>query len=243
MLFAGRKKKEEKPKEEESVEETQQDSKESEEKEASVAQEIIKPMMIVMPPMGGGGETPRCLGLIGDITEEKSELILSQLVGLNYKGMDVVPVDPKNPTGEMQEVYEPVEMMISTHGGSASDMFAIYDVMKLLQDSGMEVQTVGIGKVMSAGVLLLAAGTPGKRSIGKHCRVMIHGVSSGAGGMVESIDNELEEIKLIEDQYITALAENTAMTKRYIKNRLKKRLNVYIGAEEAVELGIADNIF
>ena len=55
-------------------------------------------------------------------------------------------------------------------------------------------------------------------------------------------DNELEEIKLIEDQYITALAANSAMTKRYIKNRLKKRLNVYIGAEEAVELGIADII-
>ena len=71
---------------------------------------------------------------------------------------------------------------------------------------------------------------------------MIHGVSSGAGGQVESIDNELEEIKLIEDQYITALAANSAMTKRYIKNRLKKRLNVYIGAEEAVELGIADII-
>lgn len=241
MLLAGRKKKADKSEEVESQEEKAQET--TSEEESSV-QEVIKPMMIVMPPMGGGGgDSPRCLGLIGDITEEKSELILSQLVGLKYKGMDVVPVDPKNPTGEMREVYEPVEMMISTHGGSASDMFAIYDVMKLLQDSGMEVQTVGIGKVMSAGVLLLAAGTPGKRSIGKHCRVMIHGVSSGAGGMVESIDNELEEIKLIEDQYITALAENTAMTKRYIKNRLKKRLNVYIGAEEAVELGIADNIF
>ena len=32
------------------------------------------------------------------------------------------------------------------------------------------------------------------------------------------------------------------MTKTYIKNLLKKKLNVYISAEEAVDLGIADTI-
>lgn len=213
--------------------------------ESSVsAEELIKPMMIVMPPLGGSGSepSPRCIGLIGDVTEDKAEIVLSGLISLKHKGTAIVRDEDSKDPEAVKEVCEPMDMIISTHGGSASDMFAIYDVMQMMQEDGMEICTVGVGKVMSAGVLLLAAGTKGKRSIGKHCRVMIHGVSSGAGGQVESIDNELEEIKLIEDQYITALAANSAMTKRYIKNRLKKRLNVYIGAEEAVELGIADII-
>jgi len=214
-----------------------------EEKSSEAPTEIIKPMMIVMPPMGGGSEpAPRCIGLIGDITESKAEVVLSGLITLKHNGVSVVEDEDSKTPDAIKEVCEPMDMIISTHGGSASAMFAIYDVMQMMQEDGMEICTVGVGKVMSAGVLLLAAGAKGKRTIGKHCRVMIHGVSSGAGGMVESIDNELEEIKLIEDQYITALAANSAMTKRYIKNRLKKRLNVYIGAEEAVELGIADII-
>lgn len=233
MLFSKKKK----------VSKEEEAAKEEAASEELAAQELIKPMMIVMPPMGGGSEpSPRCIGLIGDVTEDKAEIILSGLITLKHKGTMVVKDEDSKDPNAVKEVVEPMDMIISTHGGSASDMFAIYDVMQMMQEDGMEICTVGVGKVMSAGVLLLAAGTKGKRSIGKHCRVMIHGVSSGAGGQVESIDNELEEIKLIEDQYITALAANSAMTKRYIKNRLKKRLNVYIGAEEAVELGIADII-
>ena len=70
---------------------------------------------------------------------------------------------------------------ISTYGGSADDMFGLYDIMRQVKDTS-EIHTVGVGKVMSAGVLLLAAGTNGKRKIGKRCRVMIHSVIGGNQG-------------------------------------------------------------
>ena len=223
------------------------DAAKEEKSETGAAEEevISKPVMIVMPPMSGSGDdkTPRCVGLIGDITEEKASEVLYGMLSLRHSGVKSVPEDEEDPDSKLKEVREPFEMMISTHGGSAADMFAIYDMMRLIQEEGTEVCTMGAGKVMSAGVLLLAAGTKGKRSIGKHCRVMIHGVSSGAGGQIQDLDNEMAEIKVIEEQYIDALSKETAMTKRYIKNLLKKKLNVYIGAEEAVDLGIADTIF
>ena len=95
---------------------------------------------------------------------------------------------------------------------------------------------------MSAGVLLLAAGTRGKRRIGRNCRVMIHGVAAGAGGAVYSLENELEEIKHTQDQYIKLLARETDMTVSYIKKLINRKLNVYLTASEAVELGIADEV-
>ena len=102
--------------------------------------------------------------------------------------------------------------------------------------------TYGIGKVMSAGVLMLAAGTKGERRIGKYCRVMIHGVVAGQHGHIADVENEFEETKHTQKMYIKALAEETNMTERYLKNLVSKKTNVYIDAEEAVNLGIADII-
>ena len=56
---------------------------------------------------------------------------------------------------------KPVEFYINTYGGSADDMFAMYDVMQQVMEE-TEIHTIGVGKVMSAGTLLLAAGTKGQ---------------------------------------------------------------------------------
>ena len=137
--------------------------------------------------------------------------------------------------------YDPITFYISTYGGSADEMFAIYDMMSLLKEK-CEIHTIGLGKVMSAGTLLLAAGTKGKRKIGKHCRVMIHAVAAGAGGEMHDIENEVKSIKHTQELFINALAKETSMTKRTIQKLLDRRVNVYLTAEEAVEYGIVDEI-
>ena len=95
---------------------------------------------------------------------------------------------------------------------------------------------------MSAGTLLLAAGTKGKRKIGRNCRVMIHAVSAGSMGTIHNLQNEMEEIQNIQDAYITALCAETLLTKRQLKKMLDQKVNVYLTAEEAVEYGLADEV-
>jgi ATP-dependent Clp protease protease subunit len=104
----------------------------------------------------------------------------------------------------------------------------------------MPIHTIGIGKVMSAGTLLLAAGTKGERRIGRFCRVMIHGVISGQHGHLADIENEFDEAKMTQSMYVQALAEETNMTEKYLRNLIKKKSNIYLSAQEAVDLGIAD---
>ena len=72
-------------------------------------------------------------------------------------------------------------------------MFSVYDMMRMIRDE-IPICTFGRGKVMSAGVLLLAAGSKGERRIGKNCRVMIHGVISGQDGHIADVENEFSEI-------------------------------------------------
>ena len=152
------------------------------------------------------------------------------------------PIEPDNPDSDLKEIIKPLDLVISTPGGNADDMFAIYVMMRCIRDN-VPVRTKGIGKVMSAGVVLLAAGTKGERSIGKNCRIMAHSVIGGHVVPMHQLDNEMEEIRNIQDQYISVLAEETKMTKRYLRNLLKKKVNIYLSATEAVELGIADKIF
>ncbi len=95
---------------------------------------------------------------------------------------------------------------------------------------------------MSAGVLLLAAGTNGTRKIGKNCRVMIHSVIGGNHGSLHNMVNEMEAIEQLQEMYCNALIAETNMTKKQLKKMLERKVNVYLTAEEAVELGIADII-
>jgi ATP-dependent Clp protease protease subunit len=132
-------------------------------------------------------------------------------------------------------------MYISTYGGSADEMFGIYDIMSKVK-AQCEIHTIGVGKVMSAGTLILAAGTKGKRKIGKHCRVMIHSVNAGQHGDLHNIENEVKAVKQMQDLYINAMCNETHMTKRQIQKLIDRKINVYLSAEEAIEYGIADEI-
>jgi len=172
---------------------------------------------------------PKIVSLYGDIDEENARDVVH--------GMRILEADFKEDPEQNS-----FELLISTNGGSALEMFAIYDTMRHIKENA-SIQTVGLGKVMSAGVLVLAAGTKGKRKIGKNCRVMIHGVASGYAGQIHSLENELEEIQWIQEQYIKLLAEETDMTEKYIKNLISKKVNIYLTAEQAIEYGIADEVF
>ena len=170
----------------------------------------------------------RNMALFGEIDEERaSELCIAFLL-LSQK--------PKP-----DEELTPIEFYISTYGGNADDMFAVYDIMNVAKRN-CEIHTFGIGKVMSAGVLLLSNGTPGKRKIGKHCRIMIHSCNAGSVGDIHNLKNEMEAIQHQQDQYINALVEASSMTKRKLNSLLNKKVNVYLTAEQAIKYGIADEI-
>jgi len=204
-----------------------QRSKEKEEAHRAALEEEVAQLL------GMEGAPPpepdlRSIGLFSDVSEEKvAELVHAMLY-----------LDELNRVG--REV-KPIQFYISTYGGSADDMFAMYDIMRTVRDT-TEIHTVGLGKVMSAGVILLAAGTKGKREIGKNCRLMIHSVIAGNHGPLHNLLNEMEAVAQIQQMYIDCLVEETNLSKKQLKKLLERKVNVYLSAQQAVEYGIADII-
>tara|TARA_R110002110_G_scaffold3737_5_gene19331 strand:- start:3072 stop:3734 length:663 start_codon:yes stop_codon:yes gene_type:complete len=173
----------------------------------------------------------RIIGLFSDVEQEKTAELAQQLIYLNEI----------NKAEENEDERHHIDFYISTYGGCADDMFALYDLMNIVKENTV-IKTIGLGKVMSAGVLLLAAGTKGERRISKNCRVMIHNVVGGTAGSLPNLTNELEAIQQLQDDFTSALVENTKLTKKNLKKILNEKVNVYLSAEEAVEYGIADII-
>jgi len=201
----------------------------------------VAPYFILSP---SSDESPklRMIGLYEDLNNEKVGDICTAFLALKEMGRREIYEDPEDFQSPIKEiVYDPIDFYISTPGGLALGMFAVYDVMRMIRED-CEIRTYGFGRVMSAGVLLLASGTRGKRKIGKNCRVMLHAVAGGNWGPIYNLENEMEEIRWIQEQYTQALVNETHLTKKHIKKMLDRKMDVYLNAQQAVEYGIADEI-
>ena len=232
MQNLSKKTKKTKKKSKEEVEEVSEDL--TEESSEEVSEEETPQQMSLMDLLGGGpggAKSPeaRSIMFVGEVTEDRAADLVSALLVLSQT---------KDPDAERAE---PIKLYVSTYGGSADEMFGIYDVVNFCKKF-CDIETIGLGKVMSAGTLMLASGTKGKRKIGKHCRVMIHAVNAGQVGDIFNLQNELEQTVGLQDSYIQAMSHETNMTKRQIQTLINRKVNVYLTAEEAIEKGLADEI-
>ena len=135
--------------------------------------------------------------------------------------------------------HKPIHLVISTYGGSVDEMFSLYDTIKFLP---CPVHTIALGKVMSAGVLLLASGVKGKRMIGRSARIMVHPISGGVVGNVFEAMNEMKEFERLQDLMTQALLSETNMKKEDIDSLMKAGHDCFLTPEQAIKMGIVDKI-
>lgn len=178
----------------------------------------------------------RMVGLYGEVNEENCRTLISHLYSINI-------MDQKKVNGSDAEetIIDPIEMLVSTEGGAVTEMFATIDVMNSIKNT-CEIHTIGLGKVMSAGILILANGTKGKRKVGKYTRLMLHSISGGDFGSIKQLENNIKEVKWYQDNYIKALVECSNMSSRQLKAIFRKKSDTYFDAEQAIKWGIADEI-
>jgi ATP-dependent Clp protease protease subunit len=175
--------------------------------------------MLMQSIMVQQSDNVRIVVLHGDVNEHTISHVVVQLLQLANQN------------------HKPIHLVISTYGGSVDEMFSLYDTIKFLP---CPVHTIALGKVMSAGVLLLASGVKGKRLIGRSARIMIHPVSGGLYGNVFEALNEVKEHQRLQELMADALQRETKMTREDVDKFMKAGHDCYITPEEAIRLGIVD---
>ncbi|MBD3422303.1 MAG: ATP-dependent Clp endopeptidase proteolytic subunit ClpP [Chitinivibrionales bacterium] len=162
----------------------------------------------------------RIIFLGTDINDQIADLIMAQLIFLEYEDAD-----------------KDITVYINSPGGYVSSGLAIYDTIQYIKP---DVCTICIGQASSMGAVLLAAGAKGKRYALPHSRVMLHQPLGGAGGQAADIAIHAREIVRIKETINTILKKHTSQDINVIKKDTDR--NFFMDAEEALKYGVIDEI-
>ena len=133
-----------------------------------------------------------------------------------------------------------IPIMINSYGGAVYSLLAMLDI---LSSTTKPVCTVAMGKAMSCGSVLLAAGTPGYRYVGKNAHIMIHEVSTFSYGKKTEVKSDLKNTEKLNDILLQKLAEFCKKKdKKFFHKEIKKRVNLdwFLNGSECKKLGLID---
>lgn len=160
----------------------------------------------------------RIILLIGEINDQTSSIILSELLYLDSVS------------------HEDINIYISSPGGSITAGLAIYDTMRMIKS---KVNTIVVGMAASMAAFLLASGT-GKRKALAHAEVMIHQPYGGMEGVVSDIDIQARRLLKTKAQMNELLAMLCNQSVEKIAHDTER--DYYMSAKEALEYHIIDEI-
>ncbi len=155
------------------------------------------------------------------IDDNVANLIIAQLLFLDAEDPD-----------------KDVQLYINSPGGAVTAGLGIYDTIQYLR---CDVATICMGQAASMGAILLAAGTPGKRSCLPNARIMIHQPWGGVEGQVSDIEIHAREMLKLKDRLIDMLADHTGQPRERIEKDTDR--NFFMDAEAAEEYGLVDSVF
>lgn len=130
-------------------------------------------------------------------------------------------------------------MILNTVGGECGEGFAVIDVM---DTSRIPIATVGLGNIMSMGVLLLSAGHKGLRSITKNTEVMAHQFAGYFHGKQHELIATQHAYKLLEDKFVKHFLRHSTMTEKQVRDVLFSPSDRYLTPAELKRYGLVDRV-
>jgi ATP-dependent Clp protease protease subunit len=160
--------------------------------------------------------------LVGSpIEDQMANLVVAQLIYLSNE-------DPE----------APIQMYISSPGGSIYAGMGIYDTMQMIPN---RISTVAVGFAASYGTVLLTAGSKGHRYTLPNATIHLHQPhSSGGGGQATDIEIHAKEILRLRTRINEILIERTGKTKEEIERDTDR--DFFLSGKEAVEYGLVDQL-
>lgn len=162
----------------------------------------------------------RIVFLGDEVTAELANVVVAQLLFLSN-----------------EDAKAPVKLYINSPGGSVYAGMGIYDTLQYIP---CPVETYVVGAAASMAAVLFAAGTPGRRFVLPHSRIMIHQPLGGARGPATDIKIELDEMLRTQKQLYKVLARHCNKSVEQIEKDCDR--NNWMDAEQSVAYGIADKV-
>lgn len=160
-------------------------------------------------------------------------------------GQNTVPFLATLREMDARDDIETITVHVSSTGGANAATISICQAMRTCRKT---VRTIGTGYIASAAVYIMAAGTPGHRSIVEGSMLILHG--AGLPTRAANVENmSLKELRTYTremDARLTCLAEEvarlTGQTVDFWKAKIEDGSDWFPSPDEAIALGLADHI-
>lgn len=164
----------------------------------------------------------RIVFLGGPLDDTTANLIIAQMLFLSN-----------------EDTKSDIHFYINSPGGSITAGLAVYDTMQFLR---CDVATYCIGQAASMAAVLLAGGKSDKRFLLANNRVLLHQplISGQLIGPATDLDIEAQEILRLRARLYEILAKHTGQTTEKVEQDCDR--NLWLGATEAIEYGLADRV-
>lgn len=162
----------------------------------------------------------RIIMLDGEINDQTSSLVISQLLYLNSVDKD-----------------KDISLYINSPGGSVSAGLGIIDTMNLISN---DIITIGTGMSASMGAMILLSGTKGKRCVLPHSEVMIHQPLGGAKGQATDVLLTAKHLERVRKTLYDMIADATGKPYDEVADACER--DNYLDANEALAYGLVDKI-
>jgi len=138
---------------------------------------------------------------------------------------------------EAEDAEQDIFLYLNSAGGIVTSGMAILDTMNFIKPN---VATICMGQAASLAAVLLAAGTPGKRSALPNARIMIHQPGGGVEGQASDIEIHATEILKLKKDLNRILARLTGQSIKRVEKDTDR--NKFMSPEDAKTYGLIDNI-
>lgn len=172
------------------------------------------------------------------ITAEVTELILAQLLYLNYESADKPVTMYINSTGST--VKNNTKYIGENKVGLETDAFAIADCMQYIKP---QVMTIAIGQAYGSAAMLMGLGTKGKRFALPNATIMLaEPREPPARGPRQAADIQIMAREILRNRTVMGeqIAAATGKTKEQVLEDTSRCK--YLTPDEAVEYGLLDKV-
>jgi len=164
----------------------------------------------------------RRLYMFGEVDDDNVEAIIKAIHMIN----------------EEENKDQPIELYLSTDGGSVELMFAMHDVIR---NSTIPIHTIATGGVLSAGVLILACGH--LRFSYENSWLMHHLTNLTSVSEDErSLQAIAKQTKAQSDRFYEILENYTKKPAKWWEEQAIKQGELWLPANEMLKVGLIDEI-
>ena len=164
--------------------------------------------------------------------------VTSETIGKTCAEMlKIIKEDDENEASQKNYKRKPINLFIQSEGGS---IYAMWSLIDIIENSKTPIHTYCTGYAMSAAFKIFLAGH--KRYCTRHATFMCHQMSNIRMGTYQDLVEDREQLDYLNKQLEDYMLERTKITKERVEEIRYKKIDWYIHPEEALELGIVNEI-